>query len=190
MSLEILSREDITIKDIAKMLNCSTATVTRRRKALGIQAKRGSKFGVSKPNRIKRIEKQCEICNKLFSVIPSNSKRYCSRSCASKSIDKSYMQSESYRNIMSKDTTPAYKKYAGLVHRLTKKTYEKYKEIINPNNYPRTVCGVEDGWQLDHIISIKEGFKNNMPAEELASLSNLRMLPWKENLMRNYEHIV
>lgn len=190
MDSEILSRSDLTITEIAKILNCSTATVTRRRKALGITVSRGCKPGKPNPSRIKREERSCKRCSTLFTVIPSNTKLYCSLSCSSKSIDKSYMQSEEYRNKMSKDTTPAYKKYAGLVHRLTKKTYEKYKHIINPNDYPRTICGIDNGWQLDHIVSIKEGFEKSIPAEELASLENLRMLPWKQNLMRNYEHSV
>lgn len=190
MNLEILTRDDLTVKQIAQLLNCSTSTVCRKRKEHGISIKRGCKSGVSKPNSIKREERSCLTCLKLFSVIPSSSKRYCCLSCSSKAIDRSYMQSDEYRCKVSKETTPAYRKYASLVHRLSKKTYEKYKHIINPNNYPRTVCGVEGGWQLDHIISIKEGYNNGLSPEKLASVDNLRMLPWKENLMRNYEHTV
>jgi hypothetical protein len=61
-------------------------------------------------------------------------------------------------------------------------------DIINPKGYKRTLCGIEDGWQLDHIIPIKECYEKDMTPEEAASINNLRMLPWKENLMRNYEH--
>lgn len=59
--------------------------------------------------------------------------------------------------------------------------------FINPNRYTRTLCGVEDGWQLDHIIPIKECFLSGKPAEEAADKSNLRMLPWRDNLMRQYK---
>ena len=77
--------------------------------------------------------------------------------------------------------TPAYKKYAGRVYHLTKKIYNTYKEEINPNNYPRTLCGVDGGYQLDHIISVKEGFDNGIPPEEIAKKENLQMLTWQEN---------
>ena len=60
-------------------------------------------------------------------------------------------------------------------------------DLINPNRYVRTLCGVKDGWQLDHIIPIKECFERNIPPEEAASINNLRMLPWKDNLMRQYK---
>ena len=190
MDIEILSRDDITVKEIAVLLKCSTATVSRKRKQLGISVKRGCKAGKKKPKRIKKQSRTCVCCNSEFIVIPSSTKMYCSLSCSTKSIDRSYMKTDLYKSKVSKDSTPAYKKYAGLVHRLTKKTYEKYKHIINPNDYPRTLCGIDDGWQLDHIVTIKEGFEKQIPAEKIAALDNLRMLPWKQNLMRNYEHSV
>jgi len=62
---------------------------------------------------------------------------------------------------------------------------KKNKDIINPNNYKRTICGVEDGYQLDHIVTIKHGYENNIPIEEMVKIENLRMLPWKKNLERN-----
>jgi hypothetical protein len=72
------------------------------------------------------------------------------------------------------------------VHGLSNKNYKLNIDIINPNNYPRTICGIDGGWQLDHIIPIKECFELGIPIEEAADISNLRMLPWRENLMRNY----
>jgi hypothetical protein len=86
---------------------------------------------------------------------------------------------------LRKATTPAYRSYANKVHRLTRIIYEENEHIINPNNHPRTICGVEGGYQLDHIITIRYGFENNIPAEEIARVENLRMLSWKENLSRN-----
>ena len=79
-----------------------------------------------------------------------------------------------------------YARYAGKVHHLSAKVYVENKEIINPNDYPRTLCGVEGGWQLDHIMTIKECFEKGISAKEASALCNLRMLPWKKNLMRNF----
>lgn len=89
---------------------------------------------------------------------------------------------ERYKNKNSKE----YKTYARKVHRLSSKTYSENIDIINPNRYNRTLCGVEGGWQLDHIIPIKECYIKGMSPEEASKIENLRMLPWKENLMRNY----
>ena len=58
--------------------------------------------------------------------------------------------------------------------------------MINPNRYTRTLCGVDSGWQLDHIVPIKECFEKGLSIEEASAVTNLRMLPWKNNLMRQY----
>lgn len=171
-----------------------------------------SKRDMSKAGRKKtfiRFNRKCLICDSEFEIkttAASVNKKFCSKSCYNihqkqvcstdeykewarqifLNVDKSYMQSEEYSKVMSNPNTPEYKKYAGKVHRLTRKVYNENCEIINPNNYPRTVCGIEGGYQLDHIITIKEGFEKGIPPEEIANINNLRMLPWKDNLMRNY----
>lgn len=89
---------------------------------------------------------------------------------------------ERYNGVHSKE----YKTYARKVHRLSGKVYNEHIDTINPNRYPRTLNGVEGGWQLDHIIPIKECYKQGKTPEEASDVSNLRMLPWKQNLMRNY----
>jgi 5-methylcytosine-specific restriction endonuclease McrA len=94
------------------------------------------------------------------------------------------MKTPEYSIAKSKDTTPAYRRYAGKVHRLSHKIYENNLDVLNPNSYNRTLCGVEDGYQLDHIISIKYGFDNNIPPETLSRIDNLRLIPWKDNLLK------
>lgn len=103
-----------------------------------------------------------------------------------KSIDRSYMRTEKYAAATRNPETPEYKRYKNKVGNLTQKTYEKNIDIINPNRYTRTLAGVENGWQLDHIKPVRECFDQRLSPEEASSLENLRMLPWKENLMRNY----
>jgi len=67
----------------------------------------------------------------------------------------------------------------------SEKTYVKHKQDINPEDHPRTLCGIEGGYQLDHIISIDYGWKNNMTIEELSCKENLQMLEWKENRLKS-----
>lgn len=74
-----------------------------------------------------------------------------------------------------------FKKYAYKVRRITEENYEKYKDVINPDNLPRTLCGVDNGYQLDHIVSIKWGYTHGVNPKALGGVGNLQMLPWQEN---------
>ncbi len=71
--------------------------------------------------------------------------------------------------------------YRGRVSYFTEKNYKQYINEINPNKYPRTLCGVEGGYQLDHIISIMEGFAKGVLPNIIGSKENLQMLTWEEN---------
>lgn len=184
---ELLSSK-LTNKEIAGMLGVSVPTVCRMRKALGVpSSNKGSPKG-ERPWMKTRTYKACAVCGK-----ETYNHKYCSRECMSvseeqknkmRSIDRSYMKTEEYIKRVSKDSTPAYKRYANKVHKLTQKIYEENVDTINPYGYVRTLCGVEGGYQLDHIIPIRHGFDNNIPPEELSKVDNLRMIPWKQNLLK------
>lgn len=75
--------------------------------------------------------------------------------------------------------------YRKLVSKLTKATYKKYKHIINPDNKMIGRCGVEGAHQIDHIISVHYGFLNNISAEEISAIDNLKLLTWEENLLKS-----
>lgn len=85
------------------------------------------------------------------------------------------------KNPNWKPDTPEFKRYQTIVWRLTRKTYKLYEDEINPNKYKRTYCGVDNGYQLDHIISIKEGYLSKIPPETIADRQNLQMLTWQDN---------
>ena len=81
----------------------------------------------------------------------------------------------------------AFNAYAYKVRRLSEETYIKYKNEINPTDFPRTLCGIEGGYQLDHKISIQRGFKMGLNPIIVASKQNLQMLPWKTNRSKHYK---
>jgi hypothetical protein len=74
-----------------------------------------------------------------------------------------------------------FQSYAYQVRRLTEQVYDEHKDIINPNDLPRSLCGTEGGYQLDHIISIKEGYEKGISPDEISKIENLQMLPWHIN---------
>ncbi len=80
-----------------------------------------------------------------------------------------------------------YRKYANKVRALTEQVYRKNKQIINPKSLLRVKAG-RSGYQLDHIVSVKQGFLNNIPIEVISSVDNLQMLPWRDNIRKGWKH--
>jgi hypothetical protein len=79
-----------------------------------------------------------------------------------------------------------FKEYAYKVRRITEETYASNKDKINPDNYPRTLCGIENGYQLDHIVSIKWGYLHGVNPKAIGGIGNLQMLSWEENREKFY----
>lgn len=42
---------------------------------------------------------------------------------------------------------------------------------------------------IDHKISIWQGYKSSIPVEYIASLENLRMIPYKENMLKGRKSV-
>ena len=193
--LEILADKSNTAKEIQQHLGCGLSTISRWRKMLDIQPGRGSKPKKPRPWQEKKVKLSCKVCGKQTDVVPYrvDTFKYCSRECMHRSedyiamlknIDRSYMQTEQYRQTKRKPDTPEYRKYRNRVSSLTRRTYDQHKNIINPNQYPRTIAGVDGGYHLDHKISCREGFEKNMTPEQISEVTNLQMLPWLENVTK------
>lgn len=76
---------------------------------------------------------------------------------------------------------PEFIVYGTRVRWLSELAYRENIMLINPNNYPRTLCGVEGGYQLDHKTSIKKAYDLEWTPEQVADITNLQLLPWAEN---------
>lgn len=123
----------------------------------------------------------------------------CNSSAFGKSYTKGIPKSEEHKRKLSKSRpqlrgpqnpnwkqdTPEFKRYKGRVHQLSQKIYVQNISIINPHNYPRTRCGIEGGYQLDHKKSIRQCFNEGLTVEQASSKENLQLLPWKENLLKS-----
>lgn len=85
-------------------------------------------------------------------------------------------------NLLKKGYDPEkYKEYHSYVCRLTELTYKSKDNILIENiSTPRS-----KDWHLDHIYSIKEGFDNSIPPEVISSAVNLRVIPAKDNIIKN-----
>lgn len=88
-----------------------------------------------------------------------------------------------FRHTMSQSSSEGLSRYRKKVRVITEQNYQKYRHIINPNGLERKRSG-QDGWHLDHIMSIKYCYEQNVPEEICAHVENLRMIPWKENAVK------
>jgi hypothetical protein len=201
MKFNLLTEEQInllkdttkTAIEISSELNCSTITVTRWRKKLSVSTPKGFKKGKNKPWLVSKKQILCTICKKQFSTNKASKQKYCSKKCMFNDeqyklrlskADKSYMKTEEYRKKLMRDDTPEYRRYRNRVTKLTELNYITNKDKINPNNFKRTLAGVDGGYHLDHKISCRYGFENNISEEIISSTENLQMLPWKENVLK------
>lgn len=75
---------------------------------------------------------------------------------------------------------PDFQMYLHLVTHISNKTFSEFYYEINPLNLKR---GRE--YHLDHIFSISEGFKQNIPIHIIASKYNLQMLYHSTNTSKN-----
>ena len=101
----------------------------------------------------------------------------------------SYMEDITKRGLLTKlkrglikDPKDAslYMLYYNRVRSITRTNYNRYHELINPNNLPRS----KSEYHVDHEFSIKDGFDNNIPPELIAHCSNLRMETSSSNMKK------
>ena len=185
--LNLIKDVSYSARELSVILDAKPGTVRNLRLKLGVVPSQSIVMSKPRPYQLKQETRNCvgKECNISFTVNQASKKKYCSHSCQQKTANVAAkgIGSRKIRN----PATPEYKKYARQVHSLSQKIYEENKHIVNPNNYLRTLCGVENGWQLDHIIPVKECFEKGLTPQEASRVTNLRMLPWKENLMRNFK---
>lgn len=81
-----------------------------------------------------------------------------------------------------KDSLPEWKAYTVDVWRITNQQPLHLLENIEK----RGVNGQDGAYTLDHIISVKRGFIENIPPEKIGHIDNLQMLPWEENITKGW----
>jgi len=81
-----------------------------------------------------------------------------------------------------RDSLPEWKAYTVDVWRVTNQQPLDLLENIDK----RGVNGQDGAYTLDHRVSIKRGFIENIPPEEIGHIDNLQMLPWEENITKGW----
>jgi len=137
------------------------------------------------------LEKVCPGCNTTFSVmehytIPS--KTYCNRSCGATHGNKE-------RNTVSRANRPALVNYRadckfkfGLSDYPAEFDFALIEEHgwYKPKNRGDNLTGVS----RDHMVSVRYGFDNNIPAEHLRHPANCRLLTHSKNVSKGINNSV
>lgn len=148
-------------------------------------------------NSNKKVVCSCDMCHTTFErqyqLLKKNKKLYeedlcntCSRKTIGKKMDRTNIDLATKSRTGNKhprwnDDKDELQSYGYKVRQASEKTYNENIDILNPKKHKRTLCGVENGYQLDHIISIKEGYERGVSVDEMSALNNLQLIPWKEN---------
>lgn len=72
--------------------------------------------------------------------------------------------------------SPKIRAYNQKVQVITEQHWRNHQNRLNPNNIKRS-----SDWHLDHIFSLQEGYRNNVPPEILGHWTNLQLLPGRVN---------
>ncbi|ARW57595.1 hypothetical protein FDI23_gp243 [Serratia phage CHI14] len=83
----------------------------------------------------------------------------------------------------------AKRKYYSKVRGYSLKHFRREIEKL-PNFELSGKCGIENAYQLDHKVSIKYGFENNVPPEIIGHICNLEMIPWEQNRQKDSRNSV
>lgn len=81
-------------------------------------------------------------------------------------------------SIKNKTEFEKYKRDVWLITKKNKHLIENYNENIQGR------AGIKGAHQIDHIVSIIFGYKNNISPEKIGHYINLQFIPWEENLLR------
>jgi len=140
------------------------------------------------------LEVKCCKCNKWFQptrsevsnrlqFLKGNEKYngefrfYCSDGC--KESCNIYRISENH--LISRQHFDRYNLYRSKVYKHTRMSYNLYRNFINPHNKKRG----RNKYHLDHIYSIKDGFRNDIEPHIIGAPINLRMLKEYDNINKS-----
>ena len=145
----------------------------------------------------KKLQVSCDTCNKIYESDVKTLNRRSNHDCYScvrkgiytrmdktkllKSVSENASKRLGHLHPNYNPNRSAFQRYRREVQTLTERNYKQFKPLINPESLPRTKMGVVGGYQLDHKISVKEGFERNLEPNLVASINNLQMLSWREN---------
>lgn len=156
----------------------------------------------TKKGKVLPFKRNCPGCSKELSyvnersVIRANNENSVCNSCSSKIYKKSWqyvIKDDHIKKMAAKKA--GYESYETYMQDLDnrKKYYREVRKITRKQdisvlenyNKLRGLCGVDGAYQLDHIIPISVGYEKKLPPSTIGDISNLQIIPWKDNLLKS-----
>ncbi len=181
---------------LSKTIDVTISNNGRHYQKLGYKCRQGDTLTVPiehlPPQSNKRLICQCDDCGvefvrgyQLLNKKPTHLCLHCTRILVTpenrKSISKSNQKRLGEKHPRWNPDKAAFQAYAYKCRRVTEATYREHKDLLNPLDLPRTLCGVEGGYQLDHKVSIQTGYRWGINPKIIGSLDNLQLLSWENN---------
>jgi hypothetical protein len=133
------------------------------------------------PESIEKIKKGNIVTKSTQDIVPWNKNKKGLQVAWNKGLRKQ----ESFEIISRTDPVYAdFRKYRNRIAVRTKKTYMIFKEEINPYNLPLGKCGIDGAHQIDHILTVRQGFEQGVSIEEMSAKENLQVIPWLDNVKK------
>lgn len=133
-------------------------------------------------NNISYIRVKNNTCSHIFTVKYGNllNRNVSCPICNNERKRKLYKSYNDERHKNAVVNKKGFERYRHIVKKLTRNVYIANKKLINPDNHNLARSGT-DGYHIDHIVSIRYCFDNNIPEHICAHPTNLRTIHWKEN---------
>lgn len=149
-------------------------------------------------NSNKQVEATCDECSFVFKrklqSLSKNEKHLCFQCSRKSASNKNKGNTWGFTSLTKGENHPRWnpnkKEFAKYKAEVVSITRNQPIETLKNFEKPRGLCGVEGAYQLDHLISIKEGFEKQIPAHIIGNLSNLRFIPWEQNRQKSDKTIL
>jgi len=146
---------------------------------------------------MKKYKKQCPKCNKdqvytrADALTRAVKKNTLCNSCAVVKYEKGVLKGVTEeQRLQMRATKAGFSNWEEYLDKYPKK--EMYKREVWKYTYRNDLTkfenydkrgrnGVDGAYQIDHIVSINEGWKSNTPAKKIGNMTNLQMITWEEN---------
>ena len=127
------------------------------------------KYGTDNPFKHPRIKEKCKATNLEKYGVENNFQR-------SDIIEQNYQTGVDLGRITPREQRSDKRRYYDSVAFYTAESWKCHFDKINPNRLDRS-----NGWELDHIYSQLQGFRDNIPAYIIGHWTNLQMLSKSDN---------
>lgn len=185
--IQLYVKEEKSAEYISKIMNSSEFPILRILREYKIEIKPFQYYYTIKFSEEQKNEIVSLYNDDIISVLKIAEKFKVSSRVIDRIFKEKNVKIKSLAQIKTKLSDEEFEDYLNTVTE-----YQKYRAEVNKITYKQNLKTLRNYekrgnflMHLDHMYSAKHGFLNNISTEIIGHISNLRMIPWKENLSKN-----